>query len=297
MSNLLKRFSVIDKDERVIDYNAIIQEKIDAKRNTFSAAGGFTSGLVATEVEPLLDEDGNPIDMSFFGMQMEGSDSEGMAAMPSGSESEEELERLREKADLEAAMAKAEEIINDARNQAESIIADAKTEAENLQQEAYDSGYNQGMQDADNSIQTAIDNAKAEYTAMENSLKEEYETMKASLEPELVEVITEVFSKVTNVVAEDNKDIILNLINSVLRNAEITNSFVIKASPEDAKFLMQNQGKIYCAMGKDIEMDIVEDPNLNVSQCVIEADSGIYDCSLDVTLSELVKQIKLLSCL
>ena len=45
-----------------------------------------------------------------------------------------------------------------------------------------------------------------------------------------MEVITDVFRKVTGVVTEDNDDIILHLINDVMHNADASRDFVIKVS-------------------------------------------------------------------
>ena len=96
---------------------------------------------------------------------------------------------------------------------------------------------------------------------------------------------------------EDNKDIIIGLINGVMKNTDISNEFIIKVSPEDYKFLVNNQGKIYCSVSKEVTMDIVEDATMKKNQCIIESDTGVYDCSLDIELNNLIEDIKLLSCL
>ena len=87
------------------------------------------------------------------------------------------------------------------------------------------------------------------------------------------------------------------LISNVLKNAETSNDFVIKVSPEDYKFLTNNQGKIYCAVSKEINLDIVADTTMKKNECIIETDAGVFDCSLDIELNNLIKDIKLLSCM
>jgi flagellar assembly protein FliH len=82
-----------------------------------------------------------------------------------------------------------------------------------------------------------------------------------------------------------------------MHNAETSREFVIKVSPDDYNFLVQNQGKIYCAMSKDVQIDIVEDLSMTKNQCIIETDTGVYDCSLDIQLHNLIKEIKLISCI
>jgi flagellar assembly protein FliH len=68
-------------------------------------------------------------------------------------------------------------------------------------------------------------------------------------------------------------------------------------SKEDYPFLIENQGKIYLASPKDINLNIVEDSDLAKNQCIIETDGGVFDCSLDIQLEQLIKEIKLLSCM
>ena len=116
-----------------------------------------------------------------------------------------------------------------------------------------------------------------DYEAKAEQLTNEYEQLKAAIEPELVNTITDVFRKVTRVVSDDNQDIILGLIGNVLKNAETSNDFVIKVSPEDYKFLTNNQGKIYCAMSREVNIDIVEDVTLERNQCMIETNTGILN--------------------
>lgn len=128
-------------------------------------------------------------------------------------------------------------------------------------------------------------------------LEAEYIQRKKQIEPELVDVLTGVFEKVIFTVAEDDKSILLHLINSALENSDKSNEFLIKTSPEDYKFLVNNQGKIYCAMTKEITLEITPDETLERNQCIIETDGGVFNCSLDIELNNLIKKIKMLSCM
>ena len=69
-----------------------------------------------------------------------------------------------------------------------------------------------------------------------------------------------------------------------------------RTSPDDYSFLINNQGKIYCAMSREVNIDIVEDVTLERNQCMIETNTGIFNCSLDIELNKLINNIKLLSC-
>lgn len=277
MSNLLKRSSVINKDERVIDYNDLIKKKIqtimESKHNEMDA-DGFINGLHADVVEELISDDGTAdalTDDAVMGEQQ--------AA-----------------ASLENANAEAERIIEEARLQAEQIIADANKNADAAFEEAKQNGYYEGNEKAQEEMNIKQAQLEAEFDNKRKELEKEYNNLKESIEPELVEVITDVFRKVTGVVAEDNQEIILHLINDVMHNADGSRDYVIKVSPDDYKFLVNNQGKIYCAMSREVNIDIVEDATLERNQCMIETNTGIFNCSLDIELNNLIKNIKLLSC-
>lgn len=277
MSNLLKRSSVINKDERVIDYNDLIKKKIqtimESKHNEMDA-DGFINGLHADVVEELISDDGTADALT---------DDAAMGEQQAA-------------ASLENANAEAERIIEEARLQAEQIIADANKNADAAFEEAKQNGYYEGNEKAQEEMNIKQAQLEVEFDNKRKELEQEYNNLKESIEPELVEVITDVFRKVTGVVAEDNQEIILHLINDVMHNADGSRDYVIKVSPDDYKFLVNNQGKIYCAMSREVNIDIVEDATLERNQCMIETNTGVFNCSLDIELNNLIKNIKLLSC-
>ena len=146
-------------------------------------------------------------------------------------------------------------------------------------------------------LEDAKKNLLQEFSDKSEKLEAEYIQRKKQIEPELADVLTGVFEKVILTVAEDDKSILLHLINSTLENSDKSHEFLIKTSPEDYKFLINNQGKIYCAMTKEITLEITPDETLERNQCIIETDGGVFNCSLDIELNNLIKKIKMLSCM
>ena len=276
MSNLLKRGTTTISEERIIDYNELIKLKLknianDRENHGNVDADGFVNGLKADVVEQLLT----------------GSDEDGETA-----QSQEDVNNQ-----IAAALEEANEQAQTIRDEANEVLAQAHMEARKIIEDAKRTGYEQGAQNAREEYNAKADELARDYEAKKAQLEKEYNDMKASMEPELVETITEVFKKITYTVAEDNKDIIIGLINGVMKNTDISNEFIIKVSPEDYKFLVNNQGKIYCSVSKEVTMDIVEDATMKKNQCIIESDTGVYYCSLDIELNNLIEDIKLLSCL
>lgn len=277
MSNLLKRGTTFISEERIIDYNELIKLKLknivsDKESHSNVDADGFVNGLKADVVEQLLTglEDEN-----------EAVDSQNPDDV---------------KNQLAAAIEEANEQARSIKDEANEVLAQAHMEAGKIIEDAKRTGYEQGAYNAREEYESKAEALEREYEQKKAQLEKEYNDLKAAIEPELVETITEVFRKITYTVAEDNKEIIIGLINGVMKNSDISNEFVIRVSPDDYRFLVNNQGKIYCAVSKEVNMDIVEDAAMKKNQCIIESDTGVYDCSLDIELNNLIRDIKLLSC-
>ena len=359
LSNLLRRGTIVNKDERVIDYNDIISKKLEALSESYEERqddDGFINGLDAEEIydededldldalladdEELaqltekLDEDIIRLDemeAAGFGddvsdeeieaitqtrqkrrkelmQQKEDIINEALANRPVKSVSkpkkqkkihEENIEDLNVKSSqiIEEANATASQIIEEANNTANDILEEARNNADAMRRDAMEDGYNIGTKKAKEETDELKKTLESEYQEKLSQLEAEYEEKKANIEPELVDILTDVFKKVTLTVADDNQEIIMHLINQVMRNAENSHNFIIKVSPDDYKFLINNQGKLYVAMSKEVNIDILEDPTMNRNECIIETDTGVFNCGLDIELDNLIKDLKLLSCI
>ena len=277
MSNLLKKGSTISRDERVIDYNERIKEKLQLIMEANAAAGraagdGFINGLTAEVVERLTTDDED-----------------------AGQETAVTVEQIN--VQIQEMKEEAQKLLDNANEQAQQIIEQAQEQIKHLEEEARQRGYKEGQSKALAELEDAKKNLLQEFSDKSEKLEAEYIQRKKQIEPELADVLTGVFEKVILTVAEDDKSILLHLINSTLENSDKSHEFLIKTSPEDYKFLINNQGKIYCAMTKEITLEITPDETLERNQCIIETDGGVFNCSLDIELNNLIKKIKMLSCM
>ena len=273
-NNLLKMSSTVSIEERVIDYNEIIKAKIQTILDTQDSAAAnpnnFVSGLNVDVVEELL-TDSDDAEAN--------AQNRAMAVAQANIDSQ-----MAQAKNMQDA---AEKMLADAKKKSDAIESDARTQSMMILNNAREQGYQEGIKQAEEEIAQHKAQLDAEYNRSKQAVVAEYEQLKSTMEADLVEVLTEVFRKVTLTMAEDNQDILMHLINGVL---------IIKASPEDYKFLVNNQGKLYVAMNKDVTLDIVEDAGLVHNECFIETDGGVFNCSLDIELNNLIKKIKLLSC-
>ena len=183
--------------------------------------------------------------------------------------------------------------------EANETLDAARNEAEAIREAAREEGYNQGMEDADAYIRDAISEKQAvleqEYAAKQQALEAEYHEMREQLEPEIVEVLLDIFSQVTYAIAEDKRDIVFKLIKNVLDNSEVSRNILIRVSTEDYDFVNNNKDKIMSAVTPDTVVEISKDTKLSKNQCIIETDAGVFDCSLDIQLENLISDIRLMS--
>lgn len=267
----------IDMDKRIIDCNELISRKLEKIRDELErkaqdfSEDGFTLGLNAENVEELLSE--------------EKETRESTAAA-------EEMAREI----IENAKSEAERIVGMAENDADSILRKASEKRMGIIQSASREGFEKGYQEAEEQCRKEYEAKQAELESRKAELEEELKQQKEELEPVLVDTILDVFQNITHLLLEDKKDLILEVVNSALEDIDVSKTYLIKACHEDAVFLKENKDRILSASG-DADIEIVEDQTMKKGQCMIDTDFGIVDCSLDVQMEELIKDIKIISCM
>ena len=270
MSNLLKFNSVVihNNEKMVIDSNRIVDEIIEHRRMISSNNGGA----------PIADEDGFVCGLDAAMVEQLVSDEEPQEAptpyVP-------DFEKLRQQE---------EEILNLAREDAETIRQEA-------QNEGFEQGLAEGRQAAEEELAKRMKELESEFIVRTQQLEDDYNRKRADMEPELVEALLEVFSKITYTIADNKRDMVLSLVNGVLKNTEMSKEYLIKVSEDDYNFLIANKELINKGTSKDIKIDICVEPQLKRNQCIIESDVGVFDCSLDIQLQNLISDIRVLSCL
>ena len=86
------------------------------------------------------------------------------------------------------------------------------------------------------------------------------------------------------------------LISATMRKTEDNRSFLVHVSKEDYPYVSMQKKQIMAgATAPNSTVEIVEDMTLGKGECMIETESGIFDCGLGTQLSELRQKLKLLS--
>lgn len=274
MSNLYKQRYVFSDNysTRVINSNAKMAERLEELQreermkaqipDPQGIADGFMVGLNAEEVDAVPKE-------------------------PEPVISPEEIRKM--------AQEEADDLLADARKQADALLADADVQADAIRKEARDAGFEQGHQEGTAKADEELSRLRSQLEDERQQLQADYRQKVQELEPHLVDIVSDVFEKIFHVQFDDKKDILIYLIEKVILNAEGTKEFQVRVSRADYEFVESQKDAISAEVGASIMVDIVADASLQERQCMIETDSGVFECGVDVQLENLLGTLKSLS--
>ena len=257
MSNLYKQWGVAPKQEgaRIINSNAIVAQKIEEMAKKMREQAG-------TEVD-------------FTDGFSQGLGAENVEAI---------LEEPQAERILSEAKAKADAILNDAQTQKAELLEQAKEEGRTR-------GYDEGKAKADAEEQEM----QRHLQQLEESLNTDYRNKLQHMEQQVVEVVVHVFEKVFHIQFDDKTEILLSLVSDAIMGIEGSKDFRIRVAEVNFEFMENHRHELEERVGEDISLEMIADPMLEENQCMIETDSGIFNCSLGVQLENLIKDLKSLS--
>ena len=284
------RWVVVEQEEKcLIDSNSRLAgriEEIEAERRKRAAlaAGeeeidedGFRSGLGGERIditsEEAYDEEGS-----------EGNILKAVEEQVPEGPTPEEL-RAQAEAELEAAREEVEQIKQIAR---ESLEREKQEVLDEARKTGYDEGYRMAQAEAEQ--------MREEVRKERVRLEEEYESLIRELEPQFIDTITAVYNHIFHVELENERNILVHLIETTLRKVESSRVFIVHVSKDDYPYVNMQKKTLTeeVVSGRGV-VEIVEDMTLHKNECMIETDGGIFDCGVGTQLEELTRRLKLLS--
>ncbi|SFB66707.1 FliH/SctL family protein [Butyrivibrio sp. YAB3001] len=198
--------------------------------------------------------------------------------------------------DMEAMQAEIDLKLQQAQEQADAIIQNAQEQAQAIMDQAQDDGHRQGYEAGYQEGVAAAESLKQEIENQRADLEAEYQQLVEGIEPEMVDALTSIYEHVLGIELKENKGIILHLLKTTLSRIEPGNDLIVHVSSDDYDDVIEERPMLEaCVTSPNTSMEIIEDPLLKENECMIECDSGIFDCSLGVELSEISRKLKLLS--
>lgn len=281
--NLFKSNWVVVHDEelRIIDNNALSEMKmkavrpqpeVEAQSHDMDGEEGFSEGIPSEHLEALLDVDADSDSNVIKGVSREERD----ALLAEIEQAKSELQDLR---------AQADRMIEDAHSEIEEMKAQAYEEAK---EKGYQDGHAQGMQEAE-----AV---REECLRKDEQRARDYQQQIENLEPRFIEELTDIYEHIFKVEISRYHELVSSLLSNAIQKIDGTKNYMIHVSKEDYQNVTGNKERLRSETGGgNVVMEIIEDVTLSQSQCFIETENGIYDCSLDTQLKELARKLKLLS--
>lgn len=281
MSNLYKSgWIVVNDDVRVIDANEMVKKRLRENASSYKISrsdsfpveeeGDFSSGLEAEKIDTLLDPDG-----------------EGTVLK---NRSLEELEVINQ--DLEAARGELEQVKEETSRmltEANVQIAEMRASAlEEAKTQGYREGYDQGMAEA--RIQKQV------YLDKQVQLEDDYRQQVEALEPEFIETLTGIYEHIFKVDLSAYHSLVVTLLTDAMQKTDTARHYIVHVSKQDYPAVSAAREKILEETGTlAANLEIISDMTLSASQCMIETEDGIYDCSLGTELEELRRKLMLIS--
>lgn len=285
-SNLLKQYyvSVDFEKTRVIDTNELAQKKIAELRRKMQESvndrgldefeAEFTDGIEAIRVAELLDDS-----------QDAGQDGNVFKPMPAyEGPSEEEIQQM------------IEERLQEAQRQADEIINAAYGEVEAIRRNAHDEGVRAGYDEGARKARAELADMEDKLEQKAQQLERDYEAKITQLEPMFIDTVTDVYEKIFHADLMEYRDILVYLVEAVMKKSDDDTQFMIHVSPKDYEKVYEKKAELLSKVSRDnIRLEVIEDVTVADRQCIIETENGVFDCGIDTQLSELKKRFKLLA--
>ena len=193
---------------------------------------------------------------------------------------------------LAQARAEAEAIVAAAQAEAIRISDDARLEAEKLFEKSKLEGYNEGSSKLRAEVADEKARMQEELIELKHQLKDEHMKKMEVMESDIIDAVIKVFRHVFSIQFDNKKQILLYLVHNTLMNVEVGKEFHIRVSSANYKFFESRIGDIKEKIGNDIDIEIVNDMTLGAEDCIIETESGVFNCGIDMELANLEKDIR-----
>ena len=315
LSSIVKwHFIENSEDEQVLDANSRIRERFEAyqrekkkeqDRINKAAIDDFFAAITTDEEGNTIlptDESGRvlfPIDED--GNQLVALDEDGnlVTIAPDEAAGDDDgasdAEPVMDMQAIEEASEQAEAIIAEAQERADAILADAQVEADAMKSHYAEEGKKEGYRDGTGQAMQEYAEKEAAIEAEKEQLAAAYRAREEEMERIITDGVCDLMEKFFLVRFGDDRELLYHLVDNCILHIESSHQFLIKVNDEGFNTLNERKEALQEAVGADAQLDIVRDPVLTDGQCIIETDGGVFDCSLDTELRNLIRDIKALN--
>ena len=140
-----------------------------------------------------------------------------------------------------------------------------------------------------------IGRIRAELEESRRSMEQEHRQMVSEMETQYVGVLCDLVKKLTGVLINDKKDVLLHLIRSSISDLKPSGHYTLRVSPEDLTLVENHLDEIQMDMESGISLDVREEKGLEKNECIIETDTQMVDCGFRTQLGNLITTLHMLA--
>ena len=146
--------------------------------------------------------------------------------------------------------------------------------------QGYEDGYKEGKKEAQKIIDEAL-KIKEDYVNKRNQLLKEAER-------DIVTLVTEIYEKVIYKKIDEERDLIVSLVENGIKDLEIKGKTTIIVSKYDYEIIKENIDRILAKATLIDDIDVKVDNDMTKGDCILETSKG----DIDISISNQMKEIK-----
>lgn len=204
--------------------------------------------------------------------------------------------------DKEQIAKEAQNLLSNAKQEAQNLLEDAASKVDILKEQAYaegkQEGYDAGILEGSAEISRREEDliAREQQICEREKLQEDiFADRQKQLEPFFAELTVQLIEKLTGILVDDKKEIILHLMKNGIKDAGQAKHYIVHVSLEDAELVKEKKELILSELSNECEIEIVINDSFSRYQCMIETDNKLLDCDLDIQMHNLIEDLRLLS--
>ncbi len=160
-------------------------------------------------------------------------------------------------------------------------------EAEKIRQEAYKIGFDKGLKDAQEKNKKEIGNVLCMLKNVYTDLGNKEEKILQNMEPQILEMIMQISQKIIQQELSVNKEVLINILRSLLKKIKDKTEITVKICSEDYKYLSGFKDVLISENPDLKKINFESASEIKRGDFIIETKTELIDASIEKQIEEL----------
>ncbi|WP_288585112.1 flagellar assembly protein FliH [uncultured Treponema sp.] len=185
----------------------------------------------------------------------------------------------------------AQKIIADAREQASQIQAKSEIEKDEIKRNSYEEGLKEGKKDGYDSGKEEVNRLIDRSHKILEAVLNRREQILNETEEQIIQLVLLMTRKVVKVMSENQKSVVMANVLTALKKVKARGDVTIRVNLEDVKLTTEHIKDFTEQVESVSGITVVEDSSVEKGGCIVETDFGAIDARISSQLSELESKI------